>query len=168
MKPNIMESNAVVFIPLTQGKVAVIDFEDFEKVRPYKWYANKVGQRFYAGRNLHGPVSGSISMHREIMQPDDGLDVHHVDGDGLNNQRNNLRVCTRSENMGAFRRLTANKTSKFRGVSWYSRDSNWEARIKIFGKKLFLGRFATEEDAANAYDKKSRELFGEFSYSNLP
>lgn len=154
----------VISIPLSQGKLAVIDAEDFEKVRDFKWFAHRRRSLWYARRQSKGQT---IHMHRVILSASSGVQVDHIDGNGLNNRRNNLRLCSRAENLRAFQHKRRNTTSKFRGVTFCKRDSVWEAGIERQGKKLYLGRFRIEEDAAHAYDKKARELFGEFASPNF-
>lgn len=162
------EVAAVVFIPLTSGKVAVIDFDDFEKIRPHKWFALKKGNRWYAARWTGIPGKINEPMHRFLTDAPLGTEVDHYDGDSLNNQRRNLRVCSRVQNARAFRVKAADTTSKFRGVSWDNTRAKWFSKIESEGKQFPLGRFDNEEDAARAYDKKARELFGEWASPNFP
>lgn len=161
--------SAVVFIPLTQGRVAVIDFEDFDKVRSYKWSAkkSKTSQIWYARTNMW--ISGkrtTRNLHQVILPGYKEID--HKDGNGLNNRRQNLRGCIGSENHWAFRTKRPNATSQFRGVSWFSKNSIWKSEIEKAGKHYYLGCFKTETAAAHAYDVKARELFGEFASLNFP
>lgn len=161
------EVTAVVFIPLTRGKVATIDFEDFEKVRPYKWHAVKMQARWYAMHRF-GKHGHCMPMHRFILDAPEGCQVDHEDGDGLMNRRYNIRLCSRSQNQQAKQRKRAGSTSQFRGVSWYSRDSVWVAQICKNGTWFYLGRYRDEEDAARAYDAAARKYFGEFASPNFP
>lgn len=166
------EPTAVVFIPLTQGKVAVIDFEDFEKVRGTKWHAARRARRWYAmRRGPRSPICKSGPMfllHRVLTGAPAGLEVDHEDGDGLNNRRFNLRVCTVGQNRRAFRRKVVGATSRFRGVSHRQDTHAWTARLNTGEKCFNLGCFTLQEDAARAYDKKAQELFGEFAQLNFP
>lgn len=158
------ETKAIVFIPLTRGKVAVIDFDDFEKVRPYKWFATKSRHNWYATR-----TDGShIRLHRFLLDAPPEKQVDHENGDGLINQRYNLRLCTNAQNNQARKRKRAGAWSKFRGVTWDKRDTIWMARIGAAEKAIHLGSFKNEEDAARAYDKKAKELYGEFAQLNFP
>lgn len=90
----------------------------------------------------------------------------HIDGDGLNNQRLNLRQSTKSQN-----NMNTNKgqgySSKYKGVTWDKARKKWKCGIKINGKQIFIGRFIEEDDAALAYNQKASELFGEFSRLNV-
>lgn len=142
-----VETEAVVFIPPTQGKVTVIDFEDFdERVRSYKWCTFKMGRRFYAGRRGPRPERYGIYLHRVLMEAN-SKPVDHKDGDGLNNRRSNLRIVTVKENNQAFKRKQHNTSSKFRGVSKFRK--KWKAGIQ--GE--YLGVYNTEMEAAKAFDR---------------
>jgi hypothetical protein len=106
-------------------------------------------------------------MHRQIMNAPEGLLVDHIDGNGLNNQKNNLRLCSSAQN-ARNRRPTSKPYSKYKGVSWHKRNKKWEVRIAKSGKSTYLGTFEDELEAALAYDRKAEELFGEFAYLNFP
>lgn len=152
-------------IPLSQGKVAIIDDEDFDLVSGYNWCANKRGRSWYAITSIYsdGRRQGSLHMHRLILGlMDSRIHTDHIDGNGLNNQRSNLRPCTHSENMRN-RRMGVNNKSGYKGVFWDKNTENWRAQIRINGTKKDLGRFASPEAAYAAYCKASRELHGEFS-----
>jgi hypothetical protein len=155
-------------IQLTRGKVAIVDDEDYKWLSKHKWYAVKRGNMFYAVRKSSRVDGGqkNILMHREIMglKPGDP-DVDHRDGDGLNNQRMNLRKASKSQN--AMNMKTRYGMSKFKGVSWNKRDKKWQVRIGIDGKQKHLGNYDCEEDAARAYDEKAIELFGEYARLNF-
>lgn len=156
------EVKVEVFIPLTKGKVAVIDFEDFDKVRGFKWNAVQKRRCWYA----RGP--DSKYLHRILMGvTSKKIQVDHIDGDGLNNTRKNLRICNNQQNNCAKKRIKLNATSGFRGVSWDKQTGLWRAKIMHNRKTISLGRFLTEIDAAGAYDKKAKELFGEFASPNF-
>jgi len=156
-------------IELTQGKVAWVDNEDFEWLNQLKWYAHKHGNTFYAIRGIL--INGKYKvqrMHKFIMGDNLGKsDIDHKDGDGLNNQKVNLRICTHQENM-MNRRPNKNCSSIYKGVCWHKQTQKWVAKIWIDGKQIHLGYFIIEEDASRAYDKKSTELFGEFARLNFP
>ncbi len=150
-------------IPLTRGKFAIVDEEDFERLNRYKWHAICVRGKWYARRAPGGKV---IMMHREIMKaPKDKL-VDHIDGNGLNNRRCNLRFCTQQQNMQNRRPLL--RTSRFKGVSYCKNTEKFHAEITRSRRKTFIGSFDDEIEAAKAYDRKAIELFGEFAYLNFP
>lgn len=161
-------SEAVVFIPLSQGKVAVIDFEDFDKVRGKKWYAARNGRTFYARRApySHQTKKQSVEMmHRVIL--DISSNVDHINGDGLDNRRGNLRPASTSQNGGNRKKSLVRGYSKYKGVTWNKNNLRWLASIKIEGKTIFLGYQASEIAAAECYDKAAREFFGEYARTNF-
>lgn len=161
--------NAVVFIPLTQGKVTVIDFEDFEKVRAYKWFTIRSSQKlWYAARWISFAGGKKIMyMHRFLCPGPSKKEVHHWDGDGLCNQRANLVRCSRSQNYRGKRLKRPGASSNFRGVSWGQKDRRWRASIFVNQKAVSLGQFKKEKDAARAYDAAARKHFGKFASPNF-
>lgn len=154
-------------IELTQGKVALVDDEDFDRLDKLKWYAqspHEPGLSFYA---CHKPANSEyVSMHRLVLNAPEGASVDHRDGDGLNNQKQNLRLCTTSQN-GMNRKTSCNNTSGYKGVCWHKKDKKWDVRIKINGKRIQIGQFFCLIKAAKAYDKKAIELFGDFARPNF-
>jgi hypothetical protein len=151
-------------IPLTQGRFAIVDAEDYDRLSKHKWHVLKCHRTEYAGSYQDGKY---ILMHRVLLNAPAGLLVDHRDGNGLNNRKANLRLCTHQENIYNQRpRLGA--TSRFRGVCWRKTRRRYEARIQKDGKRYSLGSFADEIEAAVAYDIKAMELFGEFAYLNFP
>jgi len=104
-------------------------------------------------------------MHRAILNAPPRMDVDHINGNGLNNTRENLRLCTRSQNM--MNQRLKGGTSRFRGVSWLKGGAKWHAQVRANGKRLHLGLFTDETEAAMAYDAAARELFGDFARLNF-
>lgn len=155
--------NGARLIPLTQGKFAVVDAEDYERLAQHKWHCRKAKNNFYAFRRKQNKM---VSMHREIINAPEGLLVDHIDGNGLNNRKGNVRLCTYAQN-ACNRRPNRNTRSKYKGVSFHKRDKKWEAQIMWNGKGIYLGRFDNEIEAAVTYDRKAEELFGEFAYLNF-
>jgi hypothetical protein len=151
------------FIPLTQGKVAIVDAEDYEWLSKYKWHASNAGGKFYATRCRK---NRSISMHRIIMGEPKGMFVDHIDGNSQNNRRSNLRTCTPAQNLQNQRPKEG--TSRYKGVYFHKKDNKWMAKIGFNGKSIYIGNFEDEIEAAKAYDTKATELFGEFAYLNFP
>jgi len=159
-------------IPLTQGKVAWVDQADYADIVQFKWHAEKPGRRdvFYASRGVgHGRGNRRIEkMHRRILglSPGDGLQVDHINGDGIDNRRRNLRVCTHAENHANLPPYGG--VSRFKGVSWYARHERWVASIHPRGDCIHLGYFDNEESAAHAYDRAAAIHFGGFARLNFP
>jgi hypothetical protein len=152
-------------IKLTQGKFAIVDQEDFEKLNAHKWYAKRCGRNFYAHRK--NGAGATASMHRQIMKPPTGYCVDHKNGDGLNNTRNNLRIVTIAENNYNKRKSLNVRSSKYKGVSIDKRTNKWRAIIYYKYIKIHLGCFDNEEEAARAYDEAARELYGEYAMLNF-
>ncbi len=155
-------------IPLTQGKVALVDDSDFETLSKLKWACsnngNKNVDKFYASRrSLVGGKKITFYMHRVIMGHPE-LDIDHIDGNCLNNQRSNLRICTRSQNM--MNQSKAHRWDHFKGVNWHKKAKKWRAYIKKDRKSIHLGHFDFSVDAAIAYNEAATRLFGEFASLN--
>jgi hypothetical protein len=152
-------------IQLTQGKVAIVDDEDYEYLSQWKWHARESRYTWYAARHDGNKM---ISMHRAITGAPSGLLVDHKDGDGLHNWRGNLRVCTLTQN-GQNRRRQKNSTSGYKGVSLTRENGVWGSRISVNKQEIFLGSFDSAEDAAIAYNHAALEYFGEFaSFNDIP
>ncbi len=151
-------------IPLTRGKFAVVDAEDYPALSKYTWFAEGTDENCYAVRKENGK---SIKMHRQIMNAPDHLVVDHVDHNGHNNRQGNLRVCTFAQNCRNLR-ASRHKTSKYKGVHWHKANKKWAAQITCDHKTHHLGYFHDEIEAAKAYDRAAVELFAEFASLNLP
>ena len=147
-------------IKLTQGKFALVDDEDFAKLSKYKWHSLKGTNTFYAARGFR------LRMHRFILNAKEGQEIDHRDGNGLNNQKSNLRFCTHSQNNMNQRKLKKNLSSKYKGVSWHKNKKKWAVSIYIDGKNKYLGDFKDETDAAEAYNEAAMKYYGEFANLN--
>ncbi len=156
-------------IPLTQGKVALVDPVDFRSVMKHKWCLAPSGKWLYAATSMR--VNGKrkmVRLHRFLANPGAGEMVDHKDGDGLNNTRDNLRLSTNSTNQMNRKPSSGAKSSRFKGVTWHAARSKWAAQIHVKKKHIHLGLFVTELEAADAYDKAAALHFGEFARGNLP
>ena len=154
-------------IKLTQGKVALIDDEDFEYLNQFKWCTQKVPKTFYARRNKR--INGKqtvIYMHREIMKTPNDIEVDHQDHNGLNCQKSNMRNCSIQENNRNARKTNLHRSSKYKGVHWRKSKQRWNPSITYNGKLKYLGLFSSEIEAAFAYNRAAKELFGDFAYLN--
>ena len=154
-------------IKLTQGKFAQVDDSDFEYLNQFKWQAAKDKNTFYAVRTIgqkKGETKRRISLHRIIMNTPERLEVDHIDHNGLNCQKSNLRNCTHLENGKNLMRI--NGACKFKGVH-INRCKYITAHIRVNNKSLHLGTFKNEHDAAIAYDNASIKYYGEYGLTNF-
>lgn len=156
-------------IQLTQDQIALVDDQDYEWLNQWRWYARKGRYTFYAVRHVCVTKGKrrQEQMHRLILelQPDDKRECDHRDGNGLNNRRSNLRICTMAQNQRS-RRNQMGCTSRFKGVWWHRGNRNWQSRIGINGKQICLGSFNSETEAAQAYDKAALKHHGDFRLTN--
>lgn len=153
-------------IALTKGYAALVDDEDYEMLMEVKWFAHAEGRSIYATRKTSRKEGHKcLRMHRLIMSAPDGMEVDHVNHNGLDNRRENLRLCTHVENSRNSRRRACN-TSGYKGV--YKCDHKWRAIIGLGGRTHHLGTHATEELAARAYDAAALLHYGAFANLNFP
>lgn len=165
--------NSARWIPLSKGLFALVDEADFEWVNRYVWHASEGAHTYYArrSRTINGK-SYRYFLHRVLVGAPDGMQVDHINGDGLDCRRSNLRICTVKQN---HRNLAVQssyfgkpKTSRFKGVSWCKFKCKWRAGIYSDGKRKSLGYFDCEEDAARRYDAEAIKVFGEYARLNFP
>ena len=154
-------------IQLTQGKVAVVDDDLFNYLNQFKWFANNINGKFYVVRNITVSKNKKnvIYMHRFIMKPNKGMVIDHLDGNTLNNQKNNLRICTHTENMRNSK-ISINNKSGYKGVSYQENRNNYRAQIKFNNKTINIGDFIDPIDAAKAYNAAALKYHGEFAHLN--
>ncbi len=160
---NLIGLPGVRFIPLTQGLFAAVDELAYASLRLMRWHARKSNGTFYAVR-WHPETNLSQGMHAHLFGCHDGRLVDHKNGCGLDNRRENLRSATSQQN--AMNRAASGKTSRFKGVYFNKQMGLWMARISKNGKRIHLGNFKTEMEAAAAYSTVETQLFGEFASSN--
>ena len=156
-------------IPLTQGKYAIVDPEDYERLNKHKWHVVWGSKTYYAVRNLRiGKKRIAIKMHREIIDPPEPLVVDHINHKGFDNRRANLRPATRAQNaMNKSIAATSSGSSKYRGVTWHKNIKKWQAHIGVNYKQIIIGYFDDEIEAAKAYDKAAKIHHGEFAVLNF-
>ena len=147
-------------IKLSRNKFAIIDDCDFDTINSLKWYCTNAG---YA---VHDNPERTILMHRIILDAPEGLEVDHIDGNPLNNQRNNLRLATHQENIRHRANLNKNNSSGVTGVSWFKRDKKWRARIFVDGKEISLGLFNDKHDAITKRNEAVKRFYGQFAHLN--
>jgi hypothetical protein len=158
-------------IPLTQGKFAIVDPEDYERLSKYKWHLAKGLTGSYAARWQRirpGGPRKKIWMHRQVIAVSEHLLCDHVNGNGLDNRNANLHPATVSQNLCNCPKRKSKTRSKYKGLEYDKIQRKWKARIQYNGRKIYLGSFTGEIDAAKAYDKKAKVLVGEFARFNFP
>jgi hypothetical protein len=151
----------LAYVPLTKGYEAIIDAADVPLVDGFNWTADVKPHTVYAYRKSPRPEQRNITLHKTILQPEEGLEPDHRDCDGLNNRRENLRPASRAQN-GCNRRAQKNNTSGVKGVSLHKPTGLWRARIGVGGKGRTIGYFKCSTAAAIAYAKASAAIHGEF------
>jgi len=141
----------------------IIDDGDYKLISEYKWHANINDYKTYAYAYNPGTPT-TIYMHRLIMDATNGQMIDHINGNGLDNRKENLRLCTNSQNQ-ANRGANKNSQSGLKGLRF--RYGKWQARIKFNRKEIHLGAFSSKTEAAKAYEEKAVEFFGEYAKTNL-
>ncbi len=149
-------------IPVSKGLFTVVDEQDYDELAKYRWFAHRNGENYYACRSEAGKT---ISMHRQILNVPAGLMCDHKNHDGLDNRRCNLRICTASQNQQNRLPRSAG-TSHYKGVHWDAYNRKWRAEIQHNGRRIHIGYYDYQADAAIAYDDVAIELFGEFACLN--
>lgn len=155
-------------IPLTQGQFALVDDEDYEILSKFKWHASKERRNWYALRrgNNDSNESRLFKMHRQILGlTDSKICIDHKDGNGLNNQKSNLRIATNSENQRN-KKVQSNNKSGFKGVYFDKKLKKWRAVFNPNKKSIHIGCFHYPEDAARAYNEIAKKHYGEFARLN--
>ena len=149
-------------IPLTKGKVALVDDADYDALMVRSWCYDKG----YAWAKIDGRKQ---SMHRWLLGGPEGLEIDHINSNGCDNRRQNLRTATRAQNNHNRHRFPKNKrTSRFKGVCFHNKkDPPWRAQMTIDNKTVHIGYYDTEEKAARAYDAAAKKQFGEFAKPNF-
>lgn len=142
-----------------KGGIALVSDEDYEKVKNYYW--NNGNRQVITNINKK-----TVSLHRFIMKPKKNEIVDHINFNYFDNRRENLRICTKAENV-RHQRKQKRSTSGFKGVNYKKREDRWQARITFNKKLIHIGYFDTAENAANAYDYMAKKLFGEYAVTNF-
>lgn len=147
----------------------MVDHEDFERVAGYKWFAVRYDRGYYAQRATKDRKGRqkNVRMHREILGEPKGKIIDHINHNGLDNRRVNLRAATRQQNTWNKRKQRGKCSSKYKGVTWLKRMGKWQARIVCNGKSIFIGYFDDQISAGRAYDAKAGELYGDYAALNF-
>ena len=152
-------------IKLTRGQVAMVDDEDYEMISRHRWYSNKAGDNWYAHRQYRdNGKQVLVLMHRLITDAPKGKNVDHIDGNGLNNQKKNLRLCSHTQNLWNQRK----RNKGYKGVTRHPNSDKWAVHITHHHETIYLGCFTCQEAAARNYDKLAKILYGEFACLNFP
>jgi len=158
-------------IPLTQGKFAIVDPEDYPHLAKYKWFLAKSPSTSYAAR-WHRPTNSKrrkkIWMHRQVITVPPGMVCDHTNRNGLDNRKANLRPATVSQNLANRQKRKAKTRSKYKGLEWDNIQRKWKARIQLNGRRIYLGSFTNEINAAKAYDHAAKKYHREFAALNFP
>lgn len=150
-------------IRLTKGTYASVDVEDYPKVAPYSWHKHNGGYAT-AWVDIDG-TRKKVLMHRFILDAPSGVQCDHINGDRLDNRRQNLRLATHGENQ--FNR-SPRKEHRYKGIHYFARDGRYQVSIRKDNRQFHLGYWDTAEEAARAYDQAAVFLFGEFARTNFP
>ena len=156
---------------MAQPRYAKVDPGDYKRLRGYEWFARKGKNSFYARRHAAGGKGKNgtlVYLHQEIIKVPEGMVVDHINHDGMDNRRANLRPATHSQNLCHRGKRSGATQSKYKGVYWRKKNRKWQALITFQRKKIYLGYFRSEIDAANAYDRAARKYHGEFACLNFP
>ena len=170
MKPrDFVVWHGLFYVPLTQGQVTLVDPEDAPWLTLWNWFCHKdkCGNWRVQRQIRHGQKREYVCMARLIMQTPDNMTVDHIHGDTLDHRKSNLRNCTLQQNLQN-QRVAKGRT--YKGVQFQgqvNKKNPWMARIRAFGKSLYLGSFPTEKDAAGAYNEAALEYFGDFARLNV-
>ena len=155
-------------IPCGRGFETIVDDEDYCSLSQYKWHCNikKDGSKVYVmrvSRKAEAIKKTKFYLHRLIMCPASGLFIDHINGNGLDNRRCNLRIVTPFQNQGNRRKL---KGGLYKGVR-VTKYGTYRCSVRHGKKTYHLGTFKTQEDCAKAYDNYARNYFGEYAYTNF-
>lgn len=158
-----LAAGMTVLVPLTQALVARIDLADAPMILPHRWRAQRIGRTWYAFRSVSRGGEGMHNLVLGLVNQGHSLTVDHINGDGLDNRRSNLRLATKAE-QGANSGPRPG-TSRFKGVSWNAREQRWRMAIRVGGVQTSR-HFADEREAAAAYNVLARRAWGAFAWVN--
>lgn len=145
------------------GTAVLIDRKDLPLWSAYNWYKNYSGRNFYVRAHAKYKV---LYLHRSIMRPPKNKTVDHINGNTFDNRRCNLRICSNKENVRSSHKYRFKKSSKYRGVSFDKANKKWVASIEVNGKKISIGRFREEKEAAISYNIYALKYFKKFAALN--
>jgi len=158
-------------IPLAQPRYAKGDPGDYERLRKYEWLSRKGINSFYARRRVPTGKARKeklVYMHQMVVKVPDGMVIDHINRDGMDNRSDNLRAATYSQNLYNRKKRSGTTQSKYKGIYWRKKVRKWQASIKCNKKRIELGYFRDEIEAAKAYDRGAMKYHGEFACLNFP
>ena len=156
---------------MAQPQYAKVHPANYERLRKYEWFCKKGRKSFYARRRVPTGKGGKetlVYMHQEVIKVPEGMVVDHINHDGMDNREANLRPATHCENMYNRKKPSRTSYSKYKGVSWRKKTCTWQVQIKFKKKRIHLGTFCDEIEAAKAYDCAAIKYHGEFASLNFP
>jgi hypothetical protein len=151
-------------------KYAKVDPADYKRLYKYKFIARKSRNCFYAQMLEPNVITTKkmLQMHQMILEVPNGMVVDHINNDGMDNRSANLRPATKAQNSRNRKKFSKQCSSKYKGVGWHKSSLKWEVRIMFGKKRIHLGTFKNEIDAAKAYDEAAKKYHGEFACLNFP
>jgi hypothetical protein len=159
-------------IPLTKGKFAIVDPDDYARLAKYKWHATKGRFTYYAQRKVWDAKHKreiTVRMHREVLDLPESLFVDHINHNGLDNRKANVRPAAHWQNVcNRPKSRSVRSRSKYKGVTWHKAKAKWHARIRVKGRTISLGYFEDDSIAAAAYDEAAKKHHGRFAVLNFP
>jgi hypothetical protein len=157
-------------IPLTKGLFAIVDPDDYDRLVNFNWHARKSTYTHYAVRSIKiGKNKIKVEcMHHIIIDIPPGLFCDHINHNGLDNRKANLRPATLAQNIRHRRKFKSPSRSKYKGLTWRKKENAWHVRITVHYKRIFLGSFKDELEAAHAYDRAAKQFYGDFATLNFP
>ena len=156
-------------IPLTQGKYAIVDPDDYFRLSKHKWFVIKGCSTFYAARSVNRRGKRyRIRMHREVIKVPDDTFVDHINQNGLDNRKANLRPATCAQNIRNRKKYAVKSRSRYKGLLWDNYWKKWRVRIYLNRNQIHLGFFDDEIEAAKAYDRGAIKYHGQFASLNFP
>jgi len=157
------------YLPLNKGLYALLDDDDFFRIRQRGWHAVKKYQITYVRRTVgKRGQQKCVYLHHEVLGVISGKHIDHINGDGLDNRKENLRITSPSHNQANRKNKNKNNTSGFRGVTFSKRDQIWIAQIMVNRRCLCVGRFDSAIEAAKARDAAALKIFGDCAVLNFP
>ena len=156
---------------MSQPKYAKVDPGDYKRLRKHEWFAKKSNNCFYARGLAVSSKTGKekmVYMHQMVIKVPDGMVTDHINHDGMDNRSGNLRAATRAQNVRHRKKFAKSTGSKYKGIYFRKKTRKWEVLITFERKKIHLGCFRDEIEAARAYDRAAMKYHGEFACLNFP